>query len=237
MIIIRPPETIYQAGGRIQNGTFRGRWHFSFDEYYDPEFIRFGTLRVFNDDTLSPGAIWPLHPHKDNEVVTYCVEGEFRHADDRGAGGILKPGWVQHTTVGKGMWHSEINNNPGIPMRFVQMWFLPAERGLEPSVEQKPVEKAERENKLLPVVSNLHAGALPIKSDAQVYSGFLRRGGTVTHAAAGGRGIYLALLQGGPVVINGQSIPGLGAAMITLERELRISAQDDAEFLLVDVLL
>lgn len=67
MIIIRPPESIYQARGVIENGTFEGRWHFSFDQYYDPEFEHFGTLRVFNDDTLSPGATWPLHPHRDIE--------------------------------------------------------------------------------------------------------------------------------------------------------------------------
>ena len=96
MIVVRPPESIYQARGAIEKGTFRGRWHSSFEEYYDSEYIRFGSLRVLNDDTLSPGVVWPLHPHKDNEVVTYCVEGEFRHADEHGVGGILKEGWV-HT--------------------------------------------------------------------------------------------------------------------------------------------
>lgn len=75
MITIRNPETIYQTSGQIKNGTFHGRWHFSFDQYYDPEYTHFGTLRVFNDDTLSPGAVWPLHPHRDNEVVTYCAGG------------------------------------------------------------------------------------------------------------------------------------------------------------------
>jgi redox-sensitive bicupin YhaK (pirin superfamily) len=110
MIYVRQPGTIYQARGRIENGTFHGRWHFSFDDYYDPKFVEFGKLRAFNDDTLSPGAVWPLHSHCENEVVTYCVEGEFRHADQNGKGGILKKGWVQHMTIGKGMWHSEINN-------------------------------------------------------------------------------------------------------------------------------
>jgi hypothetical protein len=72
-LIVRKPESIYQAGGEIKNGTFRGRRHFSFDEYQDPEYVHFGSLRVSNDDTLSPGAVWPLHPHRDNEVVTYCA--------------------------------------------------------------------------------------------------------------------------------------------------------------------
>ena len=95
MITVRNPETIYQARGQIKNGTFHGRWHFSFDQYYDPEYTHFGTLRVFNDDTLSPGAVWPLHPHRDNEVVTYCAGGEFRHEDEHGKGGI--PGWAGYS--------------------------------------------------------------------------------------------------------------------------------------------
>ena len=99
-IIVRNPGSIYQIHGEIENGDFHGRWLFSFGEYYDPRFEHFDTLRVFNDDTFSPGAVWPLHPHKDNEVVTYCASGEFRHADERGKGGVLKNGWVQHTTVG-----------------------------------------------------------------------------------------------------------------------------------------
>src|SRR5712692_10095506 len=106
MITVRNPGSIHQVDVPIDGGSCHGRWHFSFDRYYDPEWVRFGTLRVFNDDTLTPGAVWPLHPHREIEVVTYCASGEFRHADENGEGGVLKEGWVQHTTVGEGMWHS-----------------------------------------------------------------------------------------------------------------------------------
>lgn len=237
MITIRTPDTIYQAHGGIENGTFRGRWHFSFGEYYDPENTHFGTLRVFNDDTLSPGAVWPLHPHRDNEVVTYCAEGEFRHADERGKGGLLKKGWVQHTTVGTGMWHSEINNLPDKPMRFIQMWFYPSKHGLAPSVEQKAVEKRERTNRFLPLVSNTDPDALRIVSDAAVYSCFLEAGKKVNFMLEKARGAYLYVLEGGAVEVNGNSVPALGAAKITAERELQIEAGKDTELLLVDVLL
>ncbi len=235
MITVRNPETIYQASGQIQNGTFHGRWHFSFDQYYDPEYTHFGTLRVFNDDTLSPGAVWPLHPHRDNEVVTYCAGGEFRHEDERGKGGILKKGWVQHTTVGKGMWHSEINNRPDEPMRFIQMWFYPTTHGLEPSVEQKKVEKADRTNKFLLIVSNSNPGALRIVSDAAVYSCFLEKGKKANHRLAAGWGAYLYVVEGGPVEMNGILIPELGAAKIEEETELAVEAKKDAELLLVEV--
>jgi redox-sensitive bicupin YhaK (pirin superfamily) len=237
MITIRKPDEIYQIDGEVQDGTFHGRWHFSFGDYYDPAYERFGTLRVFNDDTLSPGAVWPLHPHRDNEVVTYCAAGEFRHADEHGKGGVLKKGWVQHTTVGTGMWHSEINNKKDEPMRFIQMWFLPAKRGLHPAVEQKSVEKSERTNRFFPLVSNRYPGALGIVSDAEVYSCFLQEGHNAVHQITKERGAYLYMLEGGAVKVNGQTASALCSIMATDEKELSILAEGDAELLLVDVLI
>ncbi len=237
MLQIRKPGDIYQAAGEIENGTFRGRWHFSFDQYHDPQNTHFGTLRVFNDDTLSAGAVWPLHPHREIEVVTYCAAGEFRHADEHGSGGVLQQGWVQHTTVGKGMFHSEINNRPDAPMRFIQMWFIPSERGLVPAVQQKQVERSERTNRWLPLVSNKLPAALPIHSDAQVFSSFLEKGHALDYAAADGWGVYLYVVEGGPVQINGEMVPALGAVKATEQRALEVSASGDAELLRVDVQL
>jgi redox-sensitive bicupin YhaK (pirin superfamily) len=235
MIKVRDPDTIYQIEGEIDNGSFHGRWHFSFGDYYDPQFEDFGTLRVFNDDILTPGAIWPLHPHKDNEVVTYVAAGEFRHADERGKGGILKKGWVQHTTVGRGMWHSEINNLPDQPMRFIQMWFYPAKQGLEPSVEQKAIEKKDRTDRFLPLVSNRDQGALPIVADARVFSSFLHAGKTEHYDLEPGFGIYLYVLEGGPITVNTLQVPVLGSAMITEEESIDVAALQDVELLLVEV--
>lgn len=236
-ILIRPPESIYQIDGEIENGTFHGRWHFSFGEYYDPENTQFGLLRVFNDDTLSPGAVWPLHPHREIEVVTYCAGGEFRHADEHGKGGILKKGWVQHTTVGRGMMHSEINNRKDAPMRFIQMWFLPSELGLAPHVEQRAVDKSERTNRFLALVSNRHKDALKIFSDAAVLSNFLEAGKEVECEIDSSRGGYLYVLEGGPVKLNGDSMVALSAAKITGKSVIRIHAEKDSELLFVDVLL
>jgi redox-sensitive bicupin YhaK (pirin superfamily) len=235
-IVVRRPQSIYQIDGEVVNGTFHGRWHFSFGDNYDPEHMQFGTLRVFNDDTLSPGAVWPLHPHSEIEVVTYCAEGEFRHEDQRGKGGVLKKGWVQHTTVGTGMLHSEINNSPDMPMRFIQMWFIPSEKRLTPSVEQKAVGREERTNRLLPLVSNQHKDALPIHSDARVYSCFLRNGHSVKHALKKGRGAYIYVLEGESINANGTSIPVLAAAQIVGAMDIHISADGNSELLLVDVL-
>lgn len=237
LIIIRQPDSIYQARGIIENGTFEGRWHFSFDQYYDRDYSHFGTLRVFNDDTLSPGATWPLHSHRNIEVVTYCAAGAFRHADENGAGDILRKGWVQHTSVGRGMSHSEINDSSSESMRFIQMWFLPSELNLEPALQQKPVEQTERKNRLLLLVSSDPAdeGALPIVSDARVYSSYLETGHHVEHELETGRGAYLYILEGGSVRINGHSVPTLSAAKVIGGQNLRIKAEDDVELLLVEV--
>jgi redox-sensitive bicupin YhaK (pirin superfamily) len=237
MITVRQPESIYKAQGEIENGTFSGKWHFSFDMYYDPDYERFGNLRVFNDDTLSPGAIWPLHPHREIEVVTYCAAGEFRHADENGKGGVLKKGWVQHTTVGSGMWHSEINNLKDVPMRFIQMWFLPAQPDLKPAVEQKQVEQSDRTDKLLPLVSNKNPAALKIFSDVEVYSCFLQKNKTVQYSLQKNRGAYLYVLESGPVSLNEKIIPALGAAKITDETQLTLTATNNAELLLIDTAL
>lgn len=235
IIIVRPPESIFQAEGKIENGTFHGRWHFSFDNYYDREYTHFGPLRVFNDDTLSPGATWPLHPHRNIEVVTYCADGVFRHADQQGEGDILKKGWVQHTTVGRGMSHSEINDQADKPMRFIQMWFLPAESDLEPALQQKQVMKTERLNRLLTLVSNDDPDALPIASDARVYASSLESGNKLAYGLESGRGAYLYVVDGGPLRLNGHEIPVLGAAKIIGSKEVDIAAEDDAELLLVEV--
>ncbi|MDO8426001.1 MAG: pirin family protein [Deltaproteobacteria bacterium] len=235
MVLVRRPEEIFQIDGAIQDGTFHGRWHFSFDGYYDKEFARFGTLRVLNDDTLSPGAVWPLHPHHDIEVVTYCAQGEFRHADERGRGGVLKKGWVQHTTVGEGMWHSEINNLKDAPMRFIQIWFYPSKKGLMSTVEQKAVDRSDRTDQLLPIVSPSDPGALFIFSDARVYSSFLKKGIMIDYKLEAGRGAYLYVIEGGPVEVNGKTVSTLGAALLKDEPAASIKAGEDSELLLVDV--
>src|SRR3989304_5959466 len=128
-IAIRRDREIYAADGR----WVHARWHFSFDRYYDPENMGVGKLRVFNHDTLVPGAVWPMHPHRDVEGITYVVAGTFEHADSAGNGGVLHPGAVQRVTLGSGLMHSERNHSPTEPMQFIQMWVMPDQRGLPPS--------------------------------------------------------------------------------------------------------
>ena len=169
--------------------------------------------------------------------MTYCAEGEFRHADERGEGGILQKGWVQHTTVGRGMWHSEINNRPDMPMRFIQMWFLPTAPNLAPSVEQMKVKISERTNRFLPLVSNTHKGALQIHSQGRVFSCFLQSGQEVSHQLEADWGAYLYLLEGGLIEVDNKAVSVYGSAMIRDQLGFDITARGDSELVLVEVKL
>ena len=119
-------------------------------------------------------------------------------------------------------------------MRFIQMWFLPERLDLDPSVEQKAVARPERTNGFLPLASPRHEGALPLRSDASVFSSFLEAGRAISHPLERGRGAYLYVLEGGPVQANGQPLVALAAAEFVDEATLRVVADRDTELLLVD---
>jgi redox-sensitive bicupin YhaK (pirin superfamily) len=234
-ITIRRDEDISDVDG----DWFRARWHFSFDTYRDPEYTSFGTLRVFNDDRLVPGAIWPMHPHRDIEGLTYVVEGSFRHQDDVGGDpGPLPAGSVQRMTLGSGAWHSEQNASETEPMRFIQIWIMPAELGLAPGVEQKVFSREDRTDRLLRVISGEGGDAVLVHQDADVLVAHLNPGVSVRHGLGDGRGVYLYVIEG-HVVVNGEPMTTGDAAEIRDEREVAITAASPsaAEIILVDVRL
>ena len=111
-----------------------------------------GTLRVFNHDTLAPGAVWPMHPHRDVEGITYVVAGHFEHADSIGGGGVLEAGGVQRMTLGSGAQHSERNHSQTEEMQFLQLWILPERRGLKPEVAQRQHTTEDRHNRYLRII-------------------------------------------------------------------------------------
>jgi len=233
MIEVRRDPEIYETSG----GWFHARWHFSFDEYHDPANMGFGTLRVFNDDRLIPGAVWPLHPHRDIEGLTYVVEGTFRHQDDVGGPpGMLLDGSVQRMTLGSGAWHSEQNGSDAEPLRFIQMWIMPAERGLPPSVEQKVFTEEDRKGRLLKVISGDDGDAVLVHQDASVFVSHLEPGTEVDHTFAPGHGGYLYVIHGS-VRLNDERLGTGDAAKIAGEPNITLDADGTTELILVDVTL
>ena len=231
MIVIRRDREIYDTSG----GWFRARWHFSFDHYSDPENDSFGAMRVFNDDRLIAGAVWPLHPHRDVEGLTYVVEGSFGHEDNvGGAFGPLPAGSVQRMTLGAGALHSEQNASKTEPMRFIQIWILPNIAGLTPEVEQRVFTRADRTNRLLRVIGPEGGDVVKVHQDAAVYLASLDPGVEVVHEIGAGRGVYAYLIDGA-ATFEDRDVSTGDAAKVTDQAELRVRARDHSELILVDV--
>jgi quercetin 2,3-dioxygenase len=231
MITIRRDRDIYD----IEGGWFRARWHFSFDQYRDPENDSFGAMRVFNDDRLIPGAVWPLHPHRDIEGLTYVVEGTFGHEDNvGGAFGPLPAGSVQRMTLGSGALHSERNASETEPMRFIQIWILPDTPSLTPEVEQRVFTKDDRTNRLLRVIDRDGGKAVSVHQDASVHVASLAAEITVAHPLGERRGAYIYLIDGA-VALDGHDLAAGDAAKVTDEPSITIRAAQPSELILVDV--
>ena len=230
MIEVRRKEEIYHKEG----GWFAANWHFSFDEYYDPDNMGFGTLRVFNDDRLVPGAVWPMHPHRDIEGLTYVVEGTFKHADNLDNDGVLPAGSVQRMTLGSGAWHSEQNGSQTEPLHFIQMWIMPRQRGLPPSVEQRVFTREDRMNVLLPAIGPDGNGGVKVHQDAWVYLSRLEAGRSLEHQLAADYGAYFFLIEG-EVSLNAARLSAGDAARIWDEQRLVMEAHQPSELIMVQV--
>jgi redox-sensitive bicupin YhaK (pirin superfamily) len=231
VITIRRDRDIHDKEG----GWFRARWHFSFDDYRDPENDGFGAMRVFNDDRLVPGAVWPLHPHRDVEGLTYVVEGSFGHQDNvGGAFGPLPAGSVQRMTLGSGALHSELNASQTEPMRFIQIWILPDTANLPPAVEQKVFTAGDRRNRLLRVIGPEGGEVVKVHQDASVHVAGLDAGADVVHRLGNGRGAYLYLIDG-EADLDGERLSTGDAVKATDEPELAIRATAASELIIVDV--
>jgi hypothetical protein len=218
-----------------QGGWFRARWHFSFDDYRDPANDSFGAMRVFNDDRLVPGAVWPLHPHRDVEGLTYVVEGLFGHQDNvGGAYGPLPAGSVQRMTLGSGALHSELNASQTEPMRFIQIWILPDTADLPPGVEQRVFSTADRTNRLLKVIGPEGGEVVKVHQDASVHVARLEPGTKVGHDIGPGRGVYAYLIEGA-ATLGDEELGTGGAAKVTDEAAIAIRAKEASELILVDV--
>jgi redox-sensitive bicupin YhaK (pirin superfamily) len=228
---IRRDADIYATEG----GWFTARWHFSFDTYRDPENDSFGAMRVFNDDRLVPGAVWPLHPHRDVEGLTYVVEGLFGHEDNVGGPfGPLPAGSVQRMTLGSGALHSELNASKDEPMRFIQIWILPDTGGLPPGVEQRVFTTEDRTNRLLRVIGPEGGDVVKVHQDASINVARLEPGVEVTHPIGDGRGAYVYLIDGA-AAFDGSPVRTGDAAKVADQASVTIRADEPSELILVDV--
>src|SRR5690349_24331904 len=139
--------------GRSQTSWLDSRHTFSFSDYYDPQQMGFGKLRVINDDVVAPTRGFGRHPHRDMEILSVVLEGALQHGDSMGNGSTIRPGDVQRMTAGTGVVHSEANPSAKEPVRFLQIWIEPERRGLPPGYEQKTFDAEGRRGVLRLVAS------------------------------------------------------------------------------------
>lgn len=232
MIELRP----YQELGGAHHGWLDTRHHFSFADYYNPERMHWGQLRVWNDDTIAARSGFPPHPHRDMEIITYVRKGAITHEDNLGNRGRTAAGDVQVMSAGTGIVHSEMNEEDESTQIF-QIWIMPDEKGLPPTWGTKPFPKGERSGSFITLASGLandSEDALTIRANARLVAATLTAGQSAEYHIAPGRKVYLVPASG-QIDINGVVAKAGDGVAVSDERLLTVSAQQDSEIVLVDV--
>jgi redox-sensitive bicupin YhaK (pirin superfamily) len=230
MIERRPFESL----GGANHGWLNAKHHFSFADYHDPERMGWGSLRVWNDDTIAPNTGFPPHPHADMEIITYVREGAITHQDSLGNKGRTEAGDVQVMSAGTGIRHSEYNMEPGTT-RIFQIWILPTSRGKAPSWGAKPFPRGDRSGRFITLASGdpSDSDALPIRTDARVLGATLKAGETAEYQLGTKRHGYLVPAQGS-IEVNGVALNARDGAAISEEPVVKVNALEDTELVLVD---
>lgn len=231
MIELRP----YCELGGAKHGWLDTHHHFSFAEYYNPERMHWGNLRVWNDDTIAPHSGFPRHPHRDMEIITYVRKGAITHQDSLGNRGRTEAGDVQVMSAGTGIAHSEMNEEDE-PTQIFQIWIMPNETGLPPTWGTKPFPKGERSGSFVSLASGMpeDTEALPIRTDARLAAATLKAGQSTEYHIAAGRKVYLVPASG-KMEVNGVLATAGDGIAVRNEHLLTISAHEDSEIVLVDV--
>ena len=220
--------------GRAQLGWLDSRHSFSFGGYFDPHHSGFRALRVINEDRVEPGRGFEPHSHRDMEIISYVLEGALEHKDSLGNGAVIRPGDVQRMSAGTGITHSEFNASDEVPVHFLQIWIVPAARGLKPGYEQTHFSEADRRNRLkLVAAPDGRDGAVTIQ-DARLHVASLEAGRTVEHALGDDRFGWIQVARGAAMA-NGIALTAGDGAAIRGEPSLSIVAQEAAEILLFDL--
>ncbi len=231
MITIRKAE----ERGHANHGWLDTNHTFSFASYYNPEQMGFRSLRVINEDRITPGAGFGTHGHRDMEIVTYVLAGAVEHKDSIGNGSIIQPGEVQRMSAGTGILHSEYNHSQREGAHFLQIWIVPDTKGLEPSYEQKSFHVEKDPGKLhLVAAKEGKDGAVTIHQDMALYTGAFKAGDRVSHSLDRDRYAWLQVTRG-EITLNGMPLKTSDGAAIREEIELQIEATQDAEILLFDL--
>jgi hypothetical protein len=231
MISLRPGH----ERGHASHGWLDSFHSFSFADYYDPDHMGYGALRVINEDRVEPGTGFGMHGHRDMEIITYLLSGTLEHKDSMGNGSIIVPGDVQRMSAGKGVLHSERNPSRDEAVHLLQIWIEPNVKGITPAYEQRHIAPEEKRGRLRLIASpDGREDSVTIHQDAAVYAGLLDGADAITRPIASGRRVYVHAVRG-HVRANGKVLEAGDAAKISDEAAVRLDCATDAEVLLFDL--
>src|SRR5262245_654182 len=222
--------------GHANYGWLDTNYTFSFANYYDPRHMGFRALRVINDDRIAADGGFPMHPHRDMEIVTYVLDGALEHTDTLGNGGVIKPNDVQRMSAGTGIRHSEFNPLRAGSTHLLQIWIEPDERGVSPSYDQRVYPREDRVNRLRLVASgDGRDGSIQIHSTTDLHATVLEPGRSIAHAVPAGRSAWIHVAKG-EVAVNGLAMRGGDGLAVTASGLLEMKAAGaGAEILVFDL--
>jgi quercetin 2,3-dioxygenase len=221
--------------GYADHGWLKSFHTFSFADYFDPQHVEFGALRVINEDRVTPGQGFGAHGHRDMEIISYVLEGALAHEDSTGSKSTIRPGDVQRMSAGRGVVHSEFNPSATEGVHFLQIWIQPSERGIAPSYEEKHFASAEKRGRLRLIASPDRAeGSVLIHQDARVYAGLFDGEERAAVGLPANRRVYVHVARGA-VVANGAKLEAGDALKLTDVAELVLQNGADAEVIVFDL--
>ncbi|WP_421799032.1 pirin family protein [Haliscomenobacter sp.] len=225
-----------ETRGHANHGWLNSYHTFSFANYYNPDRVHFGALRVLNDDTVAAGMGFGTHPHDNMEIISIPLEGDLEHKDSMGNTTVIRNGDIQVMSAGTGVHHSEYNKNRDHLVKFLQIWVYPNQRNVQPRYDQITLNAADRKNTLQQIISpNADDAGVWIHQDAWFHLADFDAGKTAEYQIhKAGNGVYAFVLKG-DVSINGQALSTRDGLGIWDADSFSIEASSDAEFLLMEV--
>lgn len=225
-----------ETRGDANHGWLHSRHTFSFADYFDPERVHFGMLRVLNDDIVEAGRGFGTHPHDNMEIVSIPLEGDLEHKDSMGNVAVIRKGDVQVMSAGTGVTHSEYNRNKDKHVKFLQIWVFPNRKNVKPRYDQITLNIADRHNKFQQILSpNPDDDGVWIYQNAWFHLGQFDKGFSADYnIKAKGNGVYAFILSG-DVTINNQELKSRDGFGIWDVEKLSVKADTDSEFLLMEV--
>jgi redox-sensitive bicupin YhaK (pirin superfamily) len=221
--------------GHARHGWLES-WHsFSFADYHDPAHVRFGSMRVINEDIVQPGSGFGMHPHRDMEILTYILDGTLRHQDSMGNSEQIRAAEVQVMSAGTGVTHSEVNASATEVVHLLQIWIIPARQNLTPGYQQKEFGASSKRGRWCLLASpDQMDGSLRINQDARVSAALLNDAEMLRYPIPAGRQIYMHVARGA-LKANGYSLNAGDALMYGDEEIVDLAAGNNAEVLLFDL--